>query len=511
MNRLALSLTRSLALLTLTTGVTVLPALGCGGAAPATFGPQKVDIPIRDTTKVSKKGAAAHKEGPPAPLASRESPFPAVKRTKLPNGMDIAVARAGSLPVVHVRLVVRVGANYGTPGAGAITASLLKDGGTRTMTSAALLSRLETLGASLGVSTDFDKSTFSLAVVKDKLPDALAVLAEMISAPRFDEGELKKLKARMSDEADEAAKSNGTWMAMRVAFRELYSDKSPYATYELLPTEIAKVDGKAVRDFYKAFYVPKNTELVLAGDVGDAEAEALAKKHFSVFAGGDPPKVEFPTQIPPAKRRVLVVDRPKSVQSDIFVVGLAPERTSPAWADLRVANQILGGGVASRLFMDVREQRSLAYSTRSQIVELARGAQPLVCYAGTQTPKTADAVQGLLDNVGKIAVGPIADAEVLSARRYLSDIFAVRMETVGSIADLIVLADALGLGEGYWDKYREAVRSVDVPRAQAASKVLFSADKVIVVVAGDAGAITKDLGRFGEVVVIDPAKGFQTR
>lgn len=502
-----MSLARSFAL-----ALSVAALAACGGAVPASYGPEKVDIPVRDTTKGPKKpGGAAAKQTPPAPLASRESPFPAVKRAKLPTGMDLAVVRAGSLPVVQVRLVVKAGANYGAPGAGAITASLLKDGGTKSMTSAQLLSRLETLGASLGVSTDFDKATFSLAVVKDKLPEALAVLAEMIAAPRFDEGELKKLKARMSDEADEAAKSNGTWMAMRVAFRELYADKSPYATYELLPSEIAKVDGKAVRDFYKAFYVPKNTELVLVGDVDADGAEALAKKHFGAFAGGDPPKVEFPAQIAPAKRRVLVVDRPKSVQSDVFVVSLAPERSTPAWADLRVANQVLGGGVASRLFMDVREQRSLAYSTRSQIVELAHGAQPLVCYAGTQTPKTADAVQGLIDNLGKMAAGPVLDAEVLSARRYLSDIFAVRMETIGSIADLVVMADALGLGDGYWDKYREAVRSVDVAHAQAASKTLFVPDKSLVVVAGDAAVIAPVLARFGEVVVLDPSKNFAAR
>ena len=85
------------------------------------------------------------------------------------------------------------------------------------------------------------------------------------------------------------------------------------------------------------------------------------------------------------------------------------------------------------------------------------------------------------------------------------------METIGSIADLLVIQDALGLGDGYWDKYREAVRSVDVPRAGSAAKLLFSADKSIVVVAGDAGVIAKELSRFGEVVVIDAAKGFVAR
>lgn len=482
----------------------------CGGPPPATFGPAKVDIPVRDTTKIVRPAGQARRQAPPAPLESREAPFPAAQRARLANGMEIVTTHAGSLPIVQVRVVVRAGANYAAPGVAAITANLLKDGGTKTMTSAAFVSRLETLGASLGVSTDFDKSTFSLAVASDKLDGVLAVLAEMLSAPRFDEGELKKLKSRMSDEADENAKSNGTWMAMRVAFRELYADKSPYATYDLLPPEIAKVEGKAVRAFFKAFYVPKAMQVVLVGDVGAAEAD-LAKKHFAVLAGGAPPKVDFPAQIPPAKRRVLVVDRPQSAQSDVFVVGLAPERTSPAWADLRVANQVLGGGVASRLFMDVREQRSLAYSTGSYIVELARGPQPLVAYAGTQTPKTADAVQGLLDNLAKIAAGPIAEAELHSARRYLSDIFAVRMETVGSIADLIVTADVLGLGEGYWDRYRATLRSVEPAQAQAAAKLLFAGDKFLVIVAGDAGAISTALGRFGEVVVLDPRAGFAAR
>lgn len=499
---------RASVFLTLCCASTMLAA--CGGAPPATFGPPKVDIPVRDTTKIVRKAGGARRQAPPAPLESREAPFPSAERTRLPNGMEIATTRAGSLPIVQVRVVVRAGANFAAPGVAAITASLLKDGGTKTMTSAALLSRLETLGASLGVATDFDKSTFSLAVTKDKLEGALVVLAEMFSAPRFDDGELKKLKGRMSDEADASSKSNGTWMAMRVAFRELYADKSPYATYDLLPPEIAKVDGKAVRAFFKAFYVPKAMELVLVGDVGTGEAD-LAKKYFAVLAGGSPPKVDFPAQIPPAKRRVLVVDRPKSVQSDVFVVGLAPERASPAWADLRVANHLLGGGVASRLFLDVREQRSLAYSTGSYIVELAHGPQALVCYAGTQTPKTVDAVQGLLDNISKISLGPITDAELHSARRYLSDIFAVRMETIGSIADLVVTADALDLGEGYWDRYRDAVRSVDTAHAQAAARLLFAGDKFLVVVAGDASAISTALGRFGEVVVLDPRTGFAAR
>jgi zinc protease len=478
-------------------------------AHEASFGPKKIEIPIRDTTPKGK-GGAIKREPPPAPLASKDSPFPKTQRTTLPSGTELVVAKAGTLPIVQVRVLVRAGANYAQPGAAAICAEMLKDGGTRSMTSAQLLEKLESLGASLDVDVDMDKTVFSVAVLKEKLDPALAILGEMLAAPRFDDGELKKLKARLSDDAEDNARTSGEWMALRTAYRELFSDKSPYAIYDVLPSEIAKIGAQTVRDFHKRFYVAKNVSLLLVGDVEQRQGEDLAKKHFGSLGAGDAPKVDFPPSIPPAKRRVVVVNRPKSVQSDIFVFSVIPPRNSPDWADMRVANQVLGGGPASRLFGDVREQRSLAYSTNSQIVELAHGNQPLYAYAGSKTPSTVAAVQGLLENLEKMVSGPIAEIEVTSARRFLSDIFAVRVETIGSIANLLANQDALGLGDGYWDKYREAVRSVDVPRTQAAAKKIFAPSKAVIVVAGDAESIQSGLQKLGEVVVVDPAKDFAT-
>ena len=85
---------------------------------------------------------------------------------------------------------------------------------------------------------------------------------------------------------------------------------------------------------------------------------------------------------------------------------VAPPRSSQDYPDLSVANQVLGGGVASRLFGDVREQRSLAYSTGSRILEVAQGKEPIFAYAGTATKKTGLAVQGILENLDKMAEAP---------------------------------------------------------------------------------------------------------
>lgn len=489
----------------------LLVAAGCGGGGAATFGPDKVQIPVSDGVRAKAKRAAPARQQPPPSGEAKEAPFPAVARSTLANGMGLAVVRSKTLPIVQIRVLVRAGSGYGpAPGVAELTAQMLKDGGTKALASNELLRRVETLGANLSVDTDFDSTVLSMAVTKDQLGEALSLLSQVVREPRFDGRELAKLKARATDEAEDAARSSGAWTATWLVFRETFPDKHPYQTFGLLPAQIAKVDGAAVRDFHRRFYVPKATTLVLAGDVDEATAKAAAEKHFGSWSGGEPPKVEVGDPRPPTGTRVIVAHRPKSVQSDVYVAMLAPERTSDRWAHVRVANQVLGGGVASRLFTDVREQRSLAYRTSAQIFELARGKQPLVVYAGTQTGKTAEAVAGLLENLEKMTSSPPTASETETARRYLSDVFALRMETIGAIGDMVVTQDTFGLPDGYWDRYRKELRATEADEAARAAKDLYRPDQALVVVAGDADVIGPELARFGQVTVVDPEREFRT-
>ena len=406
--------------------------VACGGSNQASA-PPHLDIPVPPAKTSGAQGTSKGHEAPPASLASKPSPFPAVGRAKLDSGLRVAVVSAPALPIVQIRIVTFAGMGYGTPGAAQLTAEMLKEGGTRTMTSATLLSKIEALGASLSVDTDFDRSVLSLGVTKDHLDEALSLLGQVVMEPRFDSGEFRKLKARRTDEAREAARGSGAWSATRVMFRELYTEQNPYSHYDLVPSEIAKVNEQTLGDFHKKFYVPSNMEIIVTGDVNLSTAQNAVQKSMGTWKGAAPPKVEFPEAIAPAKRRVIIASRPHSEQSDIFVASLGPARNAQDWPDLRVANQVLGGGVASRLFADVREQRSLAYSTRSQILELGHGKEPVFAYAGTATKKTGLAVMGILENLEKISQSTIEQSETASAGRYLSDIFAIRLESIGSI------------------------------------------------------------------------------
>jgi zinc protease len=484
----------------------------CGEPKVASSGPAKVEIPAYDGVPPKKK-AAATRQSPPPSGATKESPFPNVARSKLANGLGVDVITVKTLPVVHAQVIIKAGAGYGAvPHLGAITAEMLKDGGTRALSSADLLRKVETLGTDLSISTRGDSTTISLKVTKDKLAEGLALLSQVVREPRFDDGELKKLKAREADEVEDALRSSGSYIARREMNHELYGANHPYAMQDALPAEIKKIDRAQVEAHHRKFFVPSNAVVILAGDIDEAQAKDLAQKNFGSWTGGTAPKLDFADPKTPDKTRVIVVNRTKSAQSDVFVATTAPERKSKDWAKLKVANQVLGGGVASRLFSDVRESRSLAYSTYSSITELAHGKLPLSLYAGTQTPKTMEAVTGLLENLDRMKSSPPSNVETESARRYLSDIFAIYMETVGSVATLVGTQETFGLGDKYWDDYRKELKSTSASDADEAAASLFGDARAhsLIIVAGDAEAIGNDLAKLGEVTVVDPEKEFKT-
>jgi len=450
---------------------------------------------------------------PPPPLAAKPSPFPTVAKSALPNGLRVSIATSHALPLIELRVVVHAGAGFGPPGVAEITAEMLKEGGTREHTASEMVWRIDTLGASLRVAVGPDATRLSLGVVTGQLDQALDILGELVRSPRFDATELSKVKARMTDEAEEDARANGTWVATRALFHGLFPAASPYSTYGVVPAEIAKVDGTAIRRFYERLYVPSNVEVIVTGDVDPVGVSKAIERAFGTWKTSGPvasgPPLDFPEPSEPEMTRVIVANRPKSVQSDIVVTELLPERHSPGWPVDRVALQVFGGGLTGRLFRDVREKRSLAYSTSAHPIELAHDEQPLFAYAGARTPKTAEAVEAVLETLVGMRTSPPTDREVVTARRYLSDIFAVHMETLGAIADMIAELRELDLPDDYWDTYRTALRAVTTAETDAEASQVFTANHALVIVVGDESVVADSLTRFGEVTVVDPEHDFR--
>ena len=488
-------------------------AAGCGGAPPPPRPVERATIPVEDTTP-RPKAKVVEKEPPPESGAAKAFRFPASVWSELPSGLKVGTIPNHALPLVQIRVVVLGGkaADGERTGVAALTGLLLKDGGAGGLSSRDLVNRIASLGAELSIDTDFDSTTLSLAVTRDHLDEAMALLGTIVQRPELNNAEFEKLKRREIDRVADLARTSGRWGASMVLYKDLFTlpaEQHPYATFDATPADLARLTVNDCRALHRKLFVAKNTFIVVAGDTTPEAVKAAAEKPFAGYRGGEPPEISFTDPNPPESLKITLVDRPKSSQSDIFVGVLGPERADKDWAAFAVANQVLGGPFAGRLFLDIREKQSLAYSARSAIAELAHSPSLLIGSVGTQTAKTGLSLKALLENMDRIGQTAPEDGEVEIARRYLADVFAVRMETIGAVAGEVARLRVLGLPDDYNDAYRKELGDITPALALKAASGSARSGHMVVVVAGDAQAIGGMLSRFGEVKVVDPTRNFE--
>ena len=483
----------------------------CGGTAPnAPPKPAGPAAPPAPPASPARTDPLA--EAPPRGITP-DAPFPRIVHRELANGLKLRIVPRKAYPVVEFRLIVFSGqaSDEQQPGLAAVAGEMLKAGGAGPWGARELVDQAESLGADLNVLTDRDSTRVTLGVTTANVNAALDLLGAVAQRPRFSPVEFGKLRQREIERVKSSARASAGWAASMVLYRELYelpTSIHPYARYDALPADFEKLTLEQVRSWHRRHFTPRNAVLVIAGDVDPGAIEKSVAEVFKGWKGERPAPTSFSDPMPDPEQTLFVVDRPGSGQSQVYVGMLGPERQSEDWTALVATNQILGGGVSGRLFMDVREKRSLAYSTGSSVEEPAHARVPIVLSAGTQTAKTALAVKALLENLEKIGKTAPSDAELETASRYLSDSFLFRMETAGAIAELTTRLAVLDLPDDYYDEYRKAVRKLDATRVGKTAERYFQPKGAVVVVAGDASKIAKPLTHFGKVTIIDPEQGF---
>lgn len=494
-------------------GLSLVAAMGCQGTVAAP--PSKTQAPPL-ASKPAATPQTPERESPPRSLPGAARPFPNVTTATLGNGLALDVIERRKIPVVELSLVVASGhAKDGDhPGVARTTALLLEAGGAGRWSSEKLREAVDALGSSLEVTSTRDSMRWSLAVTSDKVKEALELLSALALSPRFDPIEFKKLKARELERVQSLARTSGTWLAQYWLHRELYRQAMgvhPYASVDVLPSEVGRLTLDHCRQFHRAHVVPSNARIVAVGDIDLGTLTSLSESIFGKWTGKEAPDSGIAEPIAPDALRVYVVDRPGSAQSDVQVGLLGPSRSSTDFASVLAIQQVVGGGVAGRLFLDVREKRSLAYATYAGIQEVAFGPSVLVMTAGTQTAKTSEAVTALLEHLDRVAENPSTLEELETAQNYIIYGMPARWETVESLSSQLLLLRTQRQSERYFDELREQVSALSVPVLKVPATRYYRRQQAAVVVAGDASKIADGLRQFGPVEVLNPEREFSIK
>ena len=471
----------------------------------AACGPATTGVEMGDTDQTDGDEAVAvadGREAPPESGSPRDVSFPAITRSQTESGLEVNAVEWNQLPVVYLRLVIKSGGEADPadkPGLAHLVGAMLKEG-TRTRSSAQLAEQVEFLGADLSVGDDEENIYIAMRALSEHLDQALDLLADVAMNPLFRQDELSKLKRRELDRLALQDNDPG-FLAAREFNRALYGEH-PYAHIDTTADVLRRVSRTDLSRWHREHFVPNNAFLVVAGNATNEAVQQSTNRAFSRWHAGTVPAVTYPTLPNRDQRQVIVVDRPESVQSVISIGNLALSRSDENYVPLMVANQVLGGSAASRLFMDLRERRSLTYGAYSRIGEAVDMA-PFRASASVRTEVTAEAMQAFFEHLDRITREATPADELHDAHRYLSDRFPLQIDTPAKIASMVADLRIYGLADDYWDGFRSSIREVTSEQALAAARQYVRPDQSLVVVVGKAADIVPSLRRYGPVLVLD--------
>jgi zinc protease len=412
----------------------------------------------------------------------------------LANGVKVYLTEEHALPVMSAALVTLAGGEDNPkdkPGLAAFAARMLTEG-TATRSSTQLANDIAQIGASLGSSATTDNAAVSVAALSNYAGGALELLSDVALHPAFKQEEVERIRGQrlvaIRQEGDQPVLS-----AFRVGQKALYGDQ-PYGYRAVGTTESVKaITQEDMKAFWSAHYTPKDSALILAGDMNEAEARRWAEKYFGAWSS--PGAAEASTMPPapaPPTRKFILVDKPGSPQTTLLAFGLGVPRNTPDYAAITEMNSILGGLFSSRINMNLREKNGFTYGAFSGF-SFFRDGGPFYSGAQVRTDVTAPAARELFAELNRIHTDPASAEELKLAKDNALRSLPGSFETVGNETGLMAELFVYGLPNDYFLKLPASFEAVTPEAVAKAAQDYIHPDNLIVVAVGDRAKIEADL------------------
>jgi zinc protease len=435
-------------------------------------------------------------ERPPRPTAPRPVKFPPYQVKTLSNGLQVIAVSHHEQPAITVRLLVRAGSTQDPadkPGVASLAAALL-DQGTTSKTAEKIASTIDSIGGAMGAGSGSDLTFVNAAVMKDSLNVGLDLVADVVRNPSFAQEEIDRQRQQILS-ALTVSYDDPDYIAGVVFDRLVYGFNAYGKPDSGTPASIASITRADLTAFHKRWFGANNAILAIVGDVTAEQAFAGAERAFGSWGRSDavPGEAEG---APPPTRRVVVVDRPGAVQTEVRVGNIALPRKHPDFLALDMASKILGGEGGNRLHRVLRSERGLTYGAAATMVAL-RDSGHIVADTDTRSESTAEVLRLMVDEIARLQRQRVSDRELEDAQAYLTGSFPLTIETPGAIALQVLNAVFYGLDLAELETYRERVNAITPDDIQRVARKYLHPDRLSIVLVGDASIFAKQLAGVG--------------
>ncbi|QIO86496.1 peptidase M16 [Stenotrophomonas rhizophila] len=473
--------------------------------------PQPFTVPAVDARYTTLPKGVDRSTGVPQTKTFPELKFPQLRRATLKNGTKVILAERHDIPVVQF--------SYEFPGG--FTADQGRKSGTANFTMGMLTEgagergalpfadAADALGAKLDASASLDNTSVYLSALKENLAPSLALYADMLRQPRFDQTEIDRIKASWIAGIRQE-KVNPSASAMRVLPTLLYGAGHPYAipfTGSGNEADIQALTRAELVDFHAQWLRPEQGTLIVVGDTTLKEIVPLLERQFGDWkADGAAPQIKAPVDVArPAQTRVFLIDQPGAVQANLFAAQVVPSSMDAGTTRFDIANGVLGGDFTSRLNMNLREQKHWSYGAGSNASNTL-GQRPWTARAPVQIDKTAPSIAEMQKEIAEFASAakPATAAEVERIRNIQTLSLPGAYETASAVLGTISGIVSYKRPDDYVFKRKAEIEAMTPAQVQQAAATLDPKTLTWIVV-GDLKQTEAPVRalNLGEVTVID--------
>jgi len=427
--------------------------------------------------------------------------MPKIQEKTLKNGMKLYLVEDHDYPTINMRAMVRTGSVYEPAekiGLASITGSVLRTGGTNSMTGDEIDKKLETMAASIEAGIGSSSGFLSVSMLKENLDEVLSIFADIVMNPVFDKEkiDLEKVQHRsgISRRNDQVGQ-----ITNREFYKLIYGAESPYARH----TEYTTIDAISRDDiiaYYKKFLHPNNIMMTVWGDF---KTKTMVKKIDNAFAKWPLKKMDIPA-LPKVEAKfeytVNYIDKPDVNQSNVMLGHIGGLKNNPDYAALSVMNRILS---FDRMFKTIRTNEGLAYSVWGSYGTGYN--RPGVFSAGAQTKSqsTVYAIELMIKEMKKMMAEEVTEDELQKAKDNFLNTYVFNFDSKAKIVNRMMTLAYNDYPLDFSDKFIKQVENVTKADILRVAKKYMQPDKVQILVVGKKDDFDKPLSSLGKVNVID--------
>jgi zinc protease len=434
--------------------------------------------------------------------------LPQIWRGEFDNGIRVLGAVNDETPTTAISLRIEVGQRNESVdqlGLAALTAAMMNEA-TQKSTNEDLSDRLQQLGSTIQFAAGNNNTVMSIRSLSKNLDPTLAIAAEKLLEPKFDEADFERVKAQTLQAIEQSAKQASATAA--VVYQQLLLGKDNSISYLDIGTAetVSELTLEDVKAFHAAHYSPRITSIIGVSDY--PESELLEK--LSIFESWQGPDVEetslesFPQT---GATKIYLVDKPGAAQSEIRIGKRALNYDATGeFYQAGLMNFALGGAFNSRINLNLREDKGYSYGARTGF-NGEKDYGVFTAQAAVRTDATAASIIEFEQEIRNYAEKGLTEPEMTFTRSAIGQRDARAFETPAQKLVFLSRIVTYDLDDDFVEKQNKILAGIaQTDLSQLAAKHL-SMDEMLIVVVGDKETILPSLEELGYEIVELDAKG----